>query len=154
MRHSFYLVISRERIPDVLYVMLSRQFDKCLLEEQYNLSTTDILYQKTIGGLVISIVNIPSLGISLLSTQYGPCCPSLIMLHYLWPLSLTQVLVCDTDWANKNIQSLGQSDWLKTGHLTHQCPWDPVKLALELLGMMHTFFLFLLGYLAIRKKLA
>lgn len=85
--------------------MLSRQFDKCLLEEQYNLSTTDIFYQKTIGGHVISIVNIPSLGISLLSTQYGPCYPSLIMSHYLSPLSLTWVLVCDTDWANNKTTS-------------------------------------------------
>ena len=61
---------------------------------------------------------------------------------------------CDTDQTNQNIQSSGQSDWWKTGHMTHQCQWDPMRLVLGLLGKTHTFSFFLLELLAMKKKLA
>lgn len=44
MRHSFYPTILKESTPDVLYVVLSSQFDKCLLEEHYNLSIMDFFF--------------------------------------------------------------------------------------------------------------
>ena len=92
MRHSFYPMILRESTPDVLYVVLSSQFDKCLLEEHYNLSIMEFFFfsEDIWWTHYFYFFNTPSLVISLLSTQCGPGWPSLTMSHKLWPLFLTQ----------------------------------------------------------------
>lgn len=87
MRHSFYPTILKESTPDVLYVVLSSQFDKCLLEEHYYLSIMDFFFSRR--QLVDTLF---------LFCQYpifryhfsGLGWPSLTMSHKLWPLFLTQ----------------------------------------------------------------
>lgn len=87
MRHSFYPTILKESTPDVLYVVLSSQFDKCLLEEHYYLSIMDFFFPEDNWWThYFYFVNIPIFRYHFSALGW----PSLTMSHKLWPLFLTQ----------------------------------------------------------------